>query len=95
MSSVTLNGIRKAFDGRVNAIEQLDLHIQDGEFFVLLGPSGCGKTTTLRCIAGLEEPDSGTLLLGQRAVADSRQGLFVAPEKRNMESPQKTENKAR
>lgn len=84
MSSVTLNGIRKAFDGRVNAIEQLDLHIQDGEFFVLLGPSGCGKTTTLRCIAGLEEPDSGTLLLGQRAVADSRQGLFVAPEKRNI-----------
>lgn len=84
MSSVTLNGIRKAFDGRVNAIEQLDLHIQDGEFFVLLGPSGCGKTTTLRCIAGLEEPDNGTLLLGQRAVADSRQGLFVAPEKRNI-----------
>lgn len=84
MSSVTLNGIRKAFDGRVNAIEQLDLHIQDGEFFVLLGPSGCGKTTTLRCIAGLDEPDSGTLLLGQRAVADSRQGLFVAPEKRNI-----------
>lgn len=84
MSSVTLSGIRKAFDGRVNAIEQLDLHIQDGEFFVLLGPSGCGKTTTLRCIAGLEEPDSGTLLLGQRAVADSRQGLFVAPEKRNI-----------
>ena len=84
MSSVTLNGIRKAFDGRVNAIEQLDLHIQDGEFFVLLGPSGCGKTTTLRCIAGLEEPDSGTLLLGQRAVADSRQGLFVAPENRNI-----------
>lgn len=84
MSSVTLNGIRKAFDGRVNAIEQLDLHIQDGEFFVLLGPSGCGKTTTLRCIAGLEEPDSGTLLLGQRAVADSRQGLFVAPEKRHI-----------
>lgn len=83
MSSVTLTGIRKAFDGRVNAIEQLDLHIQDGEFFVLLGPSGCGKTTTLRCIAGLEEPDSGTLLLGQRAVAD-RQGLFVAPEKRNI-----------
>ena len=84
MSSVTLNHVRKAFDGRVNAIEHLDLKIEHGEFFVLLGPSGCGKTTTLRCIAGLEEPDAGQILLGERTVADTQQGLFVAPEKRNI-----------
>lgn len=84
MSSVTLKHVRKAFDGRVNAIEQLDLHIEHGEFFVLLGPSGCGKTTTLRCIAGLEEPDAGQILLGERTVADTRQGVFIAPEKRNI-----------
>lgn len=84
MSNVILDGVRKAFDGRVNAIEHLDLHIGAGEFFVLLGPSGCGKTTTLRCIAGLEEPDGGRILLGDRSVADSERGLFVAPEKRQI-----------
>lgn len=84
MSRVILKNVRKAFDGRVNAIEHLDLQIEAGEFFVLLGPSGCGKTTTLRCIAGLEEPDGGQILLGERAVADVQQGLFVAPEKRNI-----------
>lgn len=84
MSGVILKDIRKAFDGGVNAIEQLSLHIQDGEFFVLLGPSGCGKTTTLRCIAGLEEPDAGQIQLGERTVADVQRGQFIAPEKRNI-----------
>lgn len=84
MTNVILDGVRKAFDGRVNAIEQLDLRIEAGEFFVLLGPSGCGKTTTLRCIAGLEEPDGGRILLGDRPVADSGRGVFVAPEQRQI-----------
>lgn len=84
MSSVILDNVRKAFDGRVNAIEHLSLRIEAGEFFVLLGPSGCGKTTTLRCIAGLEEPDAGRILLGERAVADPAGGVFIAPEKRHI-----------
>src|SRR5438128_2608107 len=50
------------------ALEDLSLDVRDGEFFVLLGPSGCGKTTALRCIAGLEEPSSGEVLIGGRDV---------------------------
>lgn len=50
----------------VRAVDAIDLSIRDGEFFALLGPSGCGKTTTLRLIAGFEEPTSGELLLRGR-----------------------------
>ncbi len=84
MSKVILERVDKAFDGRVNAVRQLDLEIEDGEFFVLLGPSGCGKTTTLRCIAGLEEPESGRISLAGETVLDAARGLFVAPEKRHI-----------
>lgn len=84
MSNVILQQVDKAFDGRVNAVRQLDLAIEDGEFFVLLGPSGCGKTTTLRCIAGLEEPESGRITLAGEVVVDGDRGLFIAPEKRRI-----------
>lgn len=84
MSSVTLRNIKKAFDGRVNAIAELNLKINDGEFFVLLGPSGCGKTTTLRCIAGLEEPDQGQILFDDEVVLDRATAKFVNPEKRDI-----------
>src|SRR2546425_9675475 len=65
MASVTLRGLTKTFDGATApALHELSLEVGDGEFFVLLGPSGCGKTTALRCIAGLEEPSSGEVLIG-------------------------------
>jgi spermidine/putrescine transport system ATP-binding protein len=67
--SVRLQGVSKAF-GDLLAVDDLDLDIAEGEFFTLLGPSGCGKTTTLRMIAGFEEPTSGTVLIDGQDVVD-------------------------
>jgi len=69
VASVTLRRLAKRYDphGRP-ALEELSLAVNDGEFFVLLGPSGCGKTTALRCIAGLDEPSAGEVLIGERDV---------------------------
>ena len=58
-----LRGIRKRY-GDFVAVDGLSLKVEKGQFVCLLGPSGCGKTTTLRCIAGLEEPDDGGILIG-------------------------------
>ncbi|MEI9402147.1 ABC transporter ATP-binding protein [Mesorhizobium argentiipisi] len=65
MADVRIQGVTKSFGDTV-AISDLDLVIKDGEFVVLLGPTGAGKTTTLRLIAGLERPDSGTIHIGGR-----------------------------
>jgi putative spermidine/putrescine transport system ATP-binding protein len=59
---VRLTGLRKTY-GEVVAVDSIDLEVREGEFFTLLGPSGSGKTTTLRMIAGFEEPDAGTVEL--------------------------------
>src|SRR5881296_2693395 len=68
MASVTLRRLSKVYDGGVQALHDLDLDVRDGELLVLLGPSGSGKTTVLRCIAGLEEPTSGDVVIGERVV---------------------------
>ena len=68
----------------VPAIDDVDLDVHPGEFVVLLGPSGCGKTTLLRCIAGLEKPDAGSIAIQGRPVFDSSIGLVVPPERRNI-----------
>lgn len=62
MANITLQGITKNF-GQNRALRNLDLEIKDGEFFVLLGQTGAGKTTTLRVVAGLEEPNEGKVLI--------------------------------
>jgi multiple sugar transport system ATP-binding protein len=64
---VRLRAVTKAF-GRVKAIDAMGFTVADGEFMVLLGPTGAGKTTTLRLVAGLERPDSGTIEIGGRDV---------------------------
>jgi multiple sugar transport system ATP-binding protein len=69
MAGVTLRGISKSF-GATKVIEDLSLEIRDEEFVVLVGPSGCGKSTALRIIAGLEEPNAGEILIGDRVVND-------------------------
>ncbi len=61
--AVQLTDLRRAYGG-IPALDGLTLHIKPGEFVALLGPSGCGKTTALRCLAGLEDPDSGAITVG-------------------------------
>ena len=59
-SKLVVQGLTKRF-GKVVAVNEVSFEIRDGEFFVIIGPSGCGKTTSLRCVAGLETPDSGSI----------------------------------
>ncbi len=72
MASIDLIGLTKAFEGGDGAlaVDHLDLHIDDGEFLVLVGPSGCGKTTSLRMVAGLEDISGGEIRLDGELVND-------------------------
>jgi multiple sugar transport system ATP-binding protein len=67
--SLSLRRLTKRF-GNVTAVDQASLDVEAGEFLVIVGESGCGKTTTLRLIAGLEQPDSGTIFIGGAPVND-------------------------
>jgi ABC-type sugar transport system ATPase subunit len=69
VARIELIGLSKSF-GAVAAVKDLSLAIEDGEFVVLVGPSGCGKTTTLRMIAGFEDPSSGDIRIDGRSVND-------------------------
>lgn len=70
-ADLDLVGIKKEFPG-FTAVHDLDLHIPAGQFFALLGPSGCGKTTTLRLVAGLDEPTEGKILLGGKDITHTK-----------------------
>ncbi len=74
---VRLDRVHKRF-GETEAVRELSMCIEDGEFLILLGPSGCGKTTTLRMIAGLEHPDSGSIHIGDEDVTN------LPPKDRNL-----------
>ena len=66
-----LTGVTKSYDS-FTAVDQLDLVIPRGSFFALLGPSGCGKTTTLRMVAGLDQPTVGQIWIGDRDITDTK-----------------------
>ena len=72
MAKVELKNLSKSYDKKILALEDINLIIEDGQFFVLLGPSGAGKTTTLRCIAGLEKIDSGSVLFDNESVTEDQ-----------------------
>ncbi|MGH2619861.1 MAG: ABC transporter ATP-binding protein [Anaerolineales bacterium] len=74
---LSLEGVRKEFNG-VLAVDTFDLEVAPGEFVSFLGPSGCGKTTTLRMVAGFEQPSSGTIRLAGKDVT------FAKPNERNI-----------
>jgi len=70
--------------GEVHAVRGINLDVAKGQFYTLLGPSGCGKTTTLRCVAGLEQPDSGEIWIGDEMVYSSAQRLRVPSHRRDV-----------
>ncbi len=80
---IVIKDLSKTF-GDVVAVNDVSLIIEPGSFLTLLGPSGCGKTTLLRCIAGLEEPDSGEILIGDKLVYSRLKGISLPPGQRDL-----------
>jgi len=79
--------LRKRFltmRGVVEAVKDLSLEVEKGEFFVFLGPSGCGKSTLLNLTAGLEKPTDGEILFNDRIVAAPKKKIFIPPRERNV-----------
>ena len=83
MSKIVLTGINKYY-GTNRVLKDVDLTIEDGEFMTLLGPSGCGKTTTLRVIAGLEKPQSGSIVMDGKRIVNAAESFFAPPAKRGL-----------
>jgi iron(III) transport system ATP-binding protein len=84
---ISIKGLEKTFraqHGKVDALKSINLEVGEGEFCVLLGPSGCGKTTTLRCVAGLERPDSGEIEISGSLVNSTSRRINVSTEKRDL-----------
>lgn len=78
---IQVKALIKTFSDRrgdhVRAVNDISFKVEEGRFYTLLGPSGCGKTTTLRCIAGLERPDSGEIEVAGEAVYSASTGVYV------------------
>jgi iron(III) transport system ATP-binding protein len=86
--TIEVRGIQKIFQRKtgsiVAAVADLTLEVNEGEMVAVVGPSGCGKTTLLRCIAGLEMPTAGSIVIDGVEVSNAATGVFVPPEKRGI-----------
>jgi len=84
-SELVITNLMKSYGaGMKPAVDNVSFTIEAGNILALLGPSGCGKTTTLRSVAGLDHPTGGTISIGGRIVADPANGIFIAPQHRNL-----------
>ena len=83
MPKISLTHVTKRWGGFFG-VDDLSMELADNEFVTLLGPSGCGKTTTLRMIAGLETPTSGKIVIGDRVVYDSEEGINISAANRHV-----------
>src|SRR5688572_25123675 len=88
---LTVNDLSKSFPAtrgegreRVEAVAGISFEVESGQLFTLLGPSGCGKTTTLRCLAGLEDPDAGEIVVAGRTLYSSERGVRLRPNERGL-----------
>src|SRR6187402_2552688 len=68
MAALSLQGVKKTYDGKQFVLHGIDVQVADGEFVVMVGPSGCGKSTLLRMVAGLESVSEGTISIGEKVV---------------------------
>src|SRR5574340_211271 len=82
-TTIRISNLSKNF-GKVTAVNDVSLDIEAGSFLTLLGPSGCGKTTLLRCVAGLEDPDSGDIFIGDKLVYSHARGVSLPSGKRDL-----------
>lgn len=81
MADLKIEGLVKRF-GEVRVVDDVSIHVADGEFVTLLGPSGCGKSTTLAAVAGLDQPDEGRITVGGKTYFDGATGTYLPPEAR-------------
>jgi iron(III) transport system ATP-binding protein len=84
---IKITGLRMTYrtqQGETPAVKGVSLEVGQGEFYTLLGPSGCGKTSILRCVAGLEHPDAGEIMIGGAVVYSSASDVWVPPHHRNI-----------
>jgi ABC-type Fe3+/spermidine/putrescine transport system ATPase subunit len=81
--SITVTNLDKIY-GSNHVVRQVSFAVEEGEFVSLLGPSGCGKTTTLRCIAGLEEANAGSIAIDGKTVTDPVKGIMAPPHGRDI-----------
>jgi multiple sugar transport system ATP-binding protein len=82
-TTITIKNLSKYF-GAIKAVNDVSLVVEPGTFLTLLGPSGCGKTTLLRSVAGLEDPDTGEISIGEKLVFSHAKGISVPPGKRDL-----------